>query len=44
MKVANIGLYNCPHFGRLTLVMQTVAETRIIVVQVVVVVVVCVCV
>ena len=40
MKAANIGFYNCPYFGRLKLITQTRAETRIVVVVVVVVVVV----
>jgi len=34
-----IGLYNCPYFGHLKLVMQTGAKTRMVVVVVVVVVV-----
>jgi len=36
MKVANIGRHKCPHFSRLRLIMQTGAETRIVVVVVVV--------
>lgn len=31
MKAANIGLAECPHFGRLKLITQTGAETRIVV-------------
>jgi len=39
VKAANIGLAECPHFGRLKLITQTGAETRIVVVGLVVVVV-----
>jgi len=40
VKVANIGLYNCPHLGCLKVVTQTGAGTCILVLVVVVVVVV----
>jgi len=36
VKAANIGLYNCPHLGRLKVVIQTGAGTCILVLVVVV--------
>ena len=37
-KAANIGLYDCSHFGRLELITQTGAETRTVVVAIVIIV------